>query len=199
MTLHSRIKDDSSRAIATLLFFIMDSCRKGDTNIATELGLDIDSMRLLESLKPDQVNQLSTSYLRESCPFEIFNLDLTKLSNMIHVAADDRETYEMCDEYLRRGASKNMMKELFGMRSTQVANRKKFLNIKSSFGRTTSATPKEQDSIYDSWLASIKTTDYRRRLLEVSIETNIPLFKVYSVVVEIEEVNNAKLNQRHCA
>lgn len=199
MTLHARIKDDSSRAISTLLFYIMDSCRKGDTNIATELGLDIDSMRLLESLKPDQINQLSTSYLRESCPFEIFNLDLSKLSNMIHVAADDCQTYEMCDEYLRRGASKNMMKDLFGMRSTQVANRKKFLNIKSSFGRTTSATPEEQDLIYDSWLASIKTTDYRRRLLDVSMETNMPLFKVYSVVAEIEKVNNAEQNQRHCA
>jgi hypothetical protein len=177
----------------------MDSCRKGDSNVATELGLDLTSMRLLENLKPDQINNLSISYLRESCPLEVFNLDLKKLSNMIQVAAGDVQTYEMSDEYLRRGASKNMMKDLFGMRSTQVANRKKFLNIESSFGRTTGATPLEQDAIYDSWLATIKTTDYRRRLLDVSIKTNIPLFKVYTVVTEIEEVNNLKQNQRHCA
>lgn len=199
MSFHSRIKDDSSRAISTLLLFLMDSCRKGDSNVATELGLDLTSMRLLENLKPDQINNLSISYLRESCPLEVFNLDLKKLSNMIQVAAGDVQTYEMSDEYLRRGASKNMMKDLFGMRSTQVANRKKFLNIESSFGRTTGATPLEQDAIYDSWLATIKTTDYRRRLLDVSIKTNIPLFKVYTVVTEIEEVNNLKQNQRHCA
>ena len=200
MSFQASIKDDSSRAISTLLFYIMDSCRKGDSNIATDLGLDIEAMRKLESLKPDQINQLSTSYLRESNPIEIFNLDLNKLSNMIQVASDDVRTYEMSDEYLRRGASKNMMKDLFGMRSTQVANRKKFLKIESTFGRTTRATHSEEKAIYDAWLASIRTTDYRQRLLDVAIQTNIPLFKVYFVVNEIEEITNAKNDQqRHCA
>jgi hypothetical protein len=177
----------------------MDSCRKGDSNIATDLGLDIDSMRLLENLRPDQINDLSTGYLRESSPLEIFNLDLQKLSNMIQVAAQDMQTFEMCDEYLRRGASKNMMKDLFGMRSTQVANRKKFLNIKSSSGRTSAISPLEQDAIYNAWLAAIKITDYRCRLLDVAIYTNIPLVKVYFVVAEIEAVANVKHNQAKCA
>jgi hypothetical protein len=199
MSFHTRLKDDSSRAISALLFYVMDRCRKGDGNVATELGLDISSMRQLENLKPDQINHLSISYFRETCPLEIFKLDLKKLSNMIQAAAEDMQTFEMSDEYLRRGASKNIMKDLFGMRSTQVANRKKFLNIKSSLGRSSSASPLEQDAIYDSWLASIRTTDYRRRLLDVSIETDIPLSKVYSVVAEIEDVNNSKQNQRQCA
>lgn len=199
MSFNTKIKDDSSRAISTLLLFVLDSCRKGDTGTASEFGLDIDSMRLLEKLKPDQINHLSNSYLREKSAYEIFNLDLNKLSFMIERAAADSDLYEVCDEYLRLGASKNMMRDLFGMRSTQVANRKKFLNIKSVLGRMTVVTHDEQRLIYDSWLANIKETDFRLRLLNVARSTSLPLFKVYNVVNEIEEVKNPKHDQRHCA
>ena len=199
MSFNTKIKDDSSRAISTLLLYVLDSCRKGDTDIASEIGLNIDSMRLLEKLKPDQITHLSNSYLREKCPYEIFNLDLNQLSFMIERAAADSDLYEVCDEFLRLGASKNMMRDLFGMRSTQVANRKKFLNIKSVLGRMTVVSVQEQRIIYDAWLATIKETDFRLRLLKVARETSLQLFKVYNVVNEIEEVKNPKHNQRHCA
>lgn len=191
MVASNKIKDDSSRAITTLLFNVLDAVRQGDIDIADSIGLDIESMRELDTLKPDQIAQLSNRYMKERCAVEIFNLDSTKLSSMIKIAAQDTQLFEMSDEFLKRGASKKMMKDLFGMRSTQVANRKKFLNIESLKGRSTIVSHEEERAIYDAWLASIKNTDYRTRLLTIAKETNLALWKIDSVVTEIEEINNS--------
>ena len=83
-----------------------------------------------------------------------------------------------------------MMAELFGMRSTQVASRKKFLNLPTVKGRLPVSTLEEQRQIYDAWLDSIKIADYRERLLYVARATNLSMSKIYREVQEIEEITN---------
>ena len=85
---------------------------------------------------------------------------------------------------------KLMMAELFGMRSTQVASRKKFLNLPTVKGRLPVSTLEEQRHIYDAWLDSIKIADYRERLLYVARATNLSMSKIYREVQEIEEITN---------
>lgn len=199
MIVSNKIKDDSSRAIAALLFNILETCRQGDVDIASRLGLDIEAIRKLDKLKPDQIAHLSSSYMRDRCALDIFKLDVALLTRIIELAAADSETQEMIDEFLVHGACKRMMGELFGLRSTQVASRKRFLNVPTIKGRLTVVSVEEERSIYDAWLAGIKTTDYRKRLLGVAKETELSLSKIYRVVLEIEEITNQMNTNKICA
>src|SRR5690606_34395617 len=167
MALNNKLKDESSRAISSLLVTALEACRQGDVEFAEGLGLSLETMQKLDSLKADQIVNISGNYVRDLCALEVFRIDAAKISRIIELAVEETKLYEMIDDYLRFGACKKMMGELFGMRSTQVANRKKFLNLPTVKGRLSVVTVEEERRIYDSWLASIKTPDYRRRLLTV--------------------------------
>lgn len=190
MTLNSRLKDESSRVVSSLLVSALEACRQGDVDLAEGLGLSIQTMQLLDRLKPDQIANLSGNYMRDLCALELFRIDSVRISRIIEIAAQESKTYEMIDEFLRRGACKKMMGELFGLRSTQIANRKKFLNLPTIKGRLSVCTVAEERSIYDAWLATIKIPDYRLRLLTVAQSTELTLSKIYRVVQEIEEITN---------
>jgi len=190
MTLNSRLKEESSRLVSSLLVSALEACRQGDVDLAEGLGLSIETMQLLDRLKPDQIANLSGNYMRDLCTLEVFRIDSARISRIIEIAAQESKTFEMIDEYLRRGACKKMMGELFGLRSTQIANRKKFLSLPTIKGRLSVCTVSEERAIYDSWLATIKIPDYRLRLLTVARSTELTLSKIYRVVQEIEEITN---------
>src|SRR5690554_5963589 len=140
MTLNSRLKEESSRLVSSLLVSALEACRQGDVDLAEGLGLSIETMQLLDRLKPDQIANLSGNYMRDLCTLELFRIDSARISRIIEIAAQESKTFEMIDEYLRRGACKKMMGELFGLRSTQIANRKKFLSLPTIKGRLSVCT-----------------------------------------------------------
>lgn len=158
--------------------------------LAERLGLSIETMQKLGRLRADQIFNISGNYVRDLSALEVFQIDSRKISRIIELAAEETRQYEMIDEFLRRGACKTMMAELFGMRSTQVARRKKFLNLPTVKGRLPVSTLEEQRQIYDAWLDSIKIADYRERLLYVARATNLSMSKIYREVQEIEEITN---------
>lgn len=189
--LNNRIKEESSRIISLLLVAALEACRQGEIELAEQFGLSIDSMRNLDQLKADEILRLANLYMRDICAMDIFCLDGQKLERLVNAAIEERKENALIDEYLRRGACKGMMEELFGLRSTQIANRKKFLNIPSIRGRLSVITVEEERKIYYSWLEHLKRKpDYRERLLAVSKETELPLSKVYRVIKVVEEVKN---------
>ena len=193
MVVNARIKEDSSRAISALLCHVLEATRQGDVDLAKSLGFDIDTIRNLDKLKADQISNLSHSYLRDKCALGIFQIDTAKMSRIIEIAAEETRTYELIDEYLGRGACKLMMRDLFGLRSTQVANRKRLLNIPTIKGRLSVISVEEEQKIYDAWLASIEIGDIRERYLAVAVRTGLSLSKIYRVVLEIEEIEVQKL------
>jgi len=77
---------------------------------------------------------------------------------------------------------------MFGLRSTQVASRKRFLNVPTVKGRLPATTLDEQRRVYDSWLANIAIADNRQRMLVVAKSTGIPLSQIYREVQIIEQV-----------
>lgn len=202
MALSTKLKDESSRIISSLLLSALEACRQGDVDLAVGLGLSIETMQKLDRLKADQIFNISGNYMRDLCALEVFRIDSAKISRIIELAAEETKQYEMIDEFLRRGACKTMMGELFGMRSTQVANRKRFLNFPTIKGRLPVSTLEEQRQIYDAWLASLKVADYRERLLYVARETDLSMSKVYREIQEIEEITNTPRptrNNKICA
>lgn len=190
MALSTKLKDESSRFISSLLLSALEGCQQGDMELAERLGLSIETMQKLDRLRADQIFNISGNYVRDLSALEVFQIDSRKISRIIELAAEETRQYEMIDEFLRRGACKTMMAELFGMRSTQVASRKKFLNLPTVKGRLPVSTLEEQRQIYDAWLDSIKIADYRERLLYVARATNLSMSKIYREVQEIEEITN---------
>lgn len=190
MALSTKLKDESSRFISSLLLSALEGCQQGDMELAERLGLSIETMQKLDRLRADQIFNISGNYVRDLRALEVFQIDSSKISRIIELAAEETRQYEMIDEFLRRGACKTMMAELFGMRSTQVASRKKFLNLPTVKGRLPVSTLEEQRQIYDAWLDSIKIADYRERLLYVARATNLSMSKIYREVQEIEEITN---------
>lgn len=190
MALSTKLKGESSRFISSLLLSALEGCQQGDMELAERLGLSIETMQKLDRLRADQIFNISGNYVRDLSALEVFQIDSSKISRIIELAAEETRQYEMIDEFLRRGACKTMMAELFGMRSTQVASRKKFLNLPTVKGRLPVSTLEQQRQIYDAWLDSIKIADYRERLLYVARATNLSMSKIYREVQEIEEITN---------
>lgn len=191
MAASSKLKDESSRFISSLLLTALEGCQQGDMELANRLGLSIETMQKLDRLKADQIFSISGTYVRDSTALEVLTIDTHRISKIIELAAQEMKQFEMIDEFLRRGACKTMMSELFGMRSTQVASRKKFLNLPTVKGRLPISTIEEQRKIYDAWLASINIPGLRERLLYVARKTGLTLSKVYREVQEIELVQNS--------
>jgi len=198
MLLNSKLREESSRAISSILVTALEACRQGDVELVENLGLSLETMQLLDQLKADQISNISGNYMRDQTLMDVFTFNSEKMAKIIEIAAEETKQFELVDEYLRRGACKKMMNDLFGMRSTQIANRKKFLGIPTVKGRITVTTSDEQHQVYDAWLAAIKTPDYRERLLLVSTETGLMLSKIYREVLIIEEIQNQS-NKRICA
>jgi len=193
MVISTKVKEGSSRAVAGLLLCLIEACRQGDCELAAALGLDISTIRKLDKLKPEQIESLSTAYMKSLCAVAIFNIDSEKMSSIISVEAEKTRELEMADEYLTGGACKKLMSAHFGWRSTQVANRKRFLDIPTVKGRLSVTTTEEERAIYDAWLTAVREVDVRERYLAVAKKTEVSLSKIFRVIEDIEKIENTLL------
>lgn len=194
MATNVRLRETSNRIITSLLLSALEECREGDLYLCNIFGLSIDMMQKLDKLKADQISHISCNYTRSSQLNELLNIDKDKMRKIIELEAKEAKRNEMIDNFLQLGACKLMMGELFGLRSTQVANRKRFLNIKTVKGRLRVSTMEEQQLIFDCWCSQKDIFDYRERLLNVAKKTNLPLSKIYREVQIIEQVQNERLS-----
>lgn len=190
--MHAKLREESSRFISNLLIAAIEACQTGDMDLPNKLGLSIQTLRKLDQLRADQISSISGNYVRDLAALDILKIDEERISMIVDLAAKQREEWSLVDEYLRRGACKTMMADLFGLRSTQVASRKKFLNLKTVKGRLKVSTAQEQRLIYDAWLESIKISDFRERLIYVGRKTNLSMSMIYREAQEIEKISNTK-------
>ena len=54
MALSTKLKDESSRFISSLLLSALEGCQQGDMELAERLGLSIETMQKLDRLRADQ-------------------------------------------------------------------------------------------------------------------------------------------------
>ena len=200
MYLDKAAYEDLTRAISNLLLCALESCRQGDYGLATKLGLQLETLQNLDSLKADQVLRLASIYMKGMAILEVMKLDSTRIAKIIDLEVEQATVQQMQDQFLARGACKTMMNDLFGMRSTAVANRKRFLNIETIKGRNRISTEIEQRHIFDAWIESIEVADVRERLLYVAGATSLPLSAIYRETNEIEQIRNSvHSNKTICA
>jgi len=187
-----KMQEDSNRAIQNLMVSMLDLFRHGDMTVAGKLGIDVEAIRHLDKLKPDQISRVSQNYLRGMEAVDIFTIDSEKMSKVIKLAAEEIKYNNVIDEFLLHGACKNMMTEMFGYRSMQIAASRRLLDIPTVKGRPAVPTLPERHQIYDAWLADIEIVDIRERYLSVARKTKLPLHLIYRVVLDVEEVQKQK-------
>lgn len=186
---------ESAQFISALLVKTLGNAGVGFFDSVEDIGLSIDSLRILESLKPDQITRVAANYCAMGKSLEDwFPINAARISKLLEVEASESEQHAMIDEMLMRGACLNLMKEFFGLRTTHVSTRKRILGIPTVRGRLVVPTHEEQCRIYEEWLNLIEVTDIRRRLLEVARRTNLPLSMIYREIKEIEQVMNQSKN-----
>jgi len=195
MALKIKLKDESSRFISSLLLRALEDCREGDIELAQMLGLSIETMQTLASLKANQIHNIAVKYVRDLCAAEFIQIDSEKVSRIVELAANEDKQYEMADEFLRRGACKATMRALFGMHPKYFWGRRKFLRLRTIKGRLPVCSSEEQQQIYDLWLSSIKIADYNERLLYVAKHTGLFISTIYREVQKIEKIINKPLSQ----
>ena len=195
MTLATRYAEECTRVVSALLLDVIDNSRQGDIELAESLGLGIDTINMLHKLKPEQLHSLSKTYMKTKVGKSVLGIDATTISNIINAAANESEMLDVLDEYIIHGASKRMVKDFFGIRSTQFAARKRILGVPTTRGRKKYITDDEKREIYDAFTET-KEPDERRKYLEVAKKTNQSLHNVYVIIQEIEEI---QLHQRATA
>ncbi|MDF1746475.1 MAG: hypothetical protein P1V19_22450, partial [Gimesia sp.] len=95
MALSTKLKDESSRFISSMLLSALEACRQGDVELAEGLGLTIETMQKLDRLKADQIFNISGNYVRDVCALEVLRIDGVKISRIIELAAEETKQYEM--------------------------------------------------------------------------------------------------------
>lgn len=200
MAAYNKLRGESSRLIYAILVESLHDCREGDLELVTRLELSLSTIQKLDRLKADQITGIAEKYVRDVSAWEIFPFDPKKMTRIIEIEASEAKRFDMIDEFLRHGACKDMMYDLFGMRSTQVASRKRYLSVPTVKGRLPATTTAEQRTIYDVWLINIIVPDYRERLLTVARTTGIALSQIYRETQLIEQIANSTTTSRQmCA
>lgn len=192
MTAYDNLRLESARYIYSVLISALNGARHGDFDLVQNIGISIQTLRDLDSLKPDQISHVASNYLLGCHPLSWLPLNPAKLTKLIEQERSESHLHELTDEFLERGACNLMMNELFGWRSTQVAARKKYLGIQTSRGRLRTLTLTQQKAIYGEWLSNIEVADVRERLLIVARRTDLFLSHIYREVQIIEQVANQK-------
>ncbi len=137
-------KEEYSRLISAVLLDVIEGSRQGDLSLAEAIGLDLNSVKTLNSLKAEQLHTLSRTYSQYKKGHSLFNIDTSRIRNIIAAAATESEILETIDQYILYGASNSIIEELFGYTSIQIATRKKVLGIKTPKGPKKQISPAEK-------------------------------------------------------
>lgn len=196
ISFNNKLKEDASKALVVLMINIILESRDGGKDMSEQLGIDVSVLRDLETLKTDDLTRVANQYVRTVGPLSIFNIDFTLIRSAITNQAAEAHLSQLADDYLKKGACKNTMKELFGWRSTQVTHRRKIIEAPVSYGRGAFDTTEEQDlAIYQLWIDSLMTPDPRVRYLSIAVKLGLSVTTVYRNIKLIEEAQVGRLAQ----
>ena len=178
----TRYSEEYTRLVSAILLDIIDNSRQGDVSLAESIGLDLNAINTLHKLKPDQLYSLAKIYIKNKISSAIFDIDAIKMTHIINAAANESDRFEIMDQFIVNGASKQMIEEFFGMRSTQVATRKRILGVKSIKGRKKYISNEEKRQINQAFHQTATMNDERLRYLHVAKHTNQSLHNVYITI-----------------
>jgi hypothetical protein len=187
-----QLRNSCKDFLAAYLVHAIQELKAGEM---VDSGVDPEVLRALDGLTGDQLFKVVERYFLRTHPSQFIRIDTEAMAKLVIAQGASAREEALIDEFILRGATKDMMRDFFGLRSTQVSERRKALNTHSNRGRKARITDEERDRIFDSW-QSIRLSDKRERLICVARETGIPLFKILVVVEEIEAFSRKNTPRR---
>ncbi|MEQ9590908.1 MAG: STY4526/YPO1902 family pathogenicity island replication protein [Parvibaculaceae bacterium] len=122
--------DGADFQLDTLLF--LNRCvRNGRTDVLEELGVDVDTMRLIHQIPaqgmvpPRRMPKIVRS----------LDIDLDALAEFSRQACHFQQAEDVIARLLQAGATQRLLNHFFGLTKQDVSNRRKLLNIESTVGR----------------------------------------------------------------
>lgn len=162
-----------------VLKFVTRAVQEGQLSALSEFGLDLESLRRLESLTFRDVTSLS----RMGGHFLTIRIDPTAFELMYARLEEERQELWLQDEYLRRGAPAALMRALFGLPESETYKRKRTLNAPSDTGRPPLPAGQELFDLLARWeqLRS-EEPDERKRFLRLAQASEHSLTTLWSLI-----------------
>lgn len=161
-----------------------EALKNGDSATIEGCGLTPHEIYTIENMSISQQRKLAELYFRSQNPATFFNINTAALGVVLSQTTKIKQYEHLVDEYIRRGATKDMMRVLFGIRGDDLSRLKARLNVQSTTGRKSRVSETDKDLIFNTYL-KVPDEDAVARLLTVSQITNMEIWKVYLVVEDV--------------
>ena len=165
------------------LMLVSNAAREGDMSLAKAMGIDFKTAMMLEGVSVHELESVAERYVKSQANSAI---DCDCLSFALSCSNEQ----DLIDDYIRHGASNEVLIEFFGMSNTMISSRRKMLNVKVRPGRTNSVSPEKVSEISDIWF-ELKLSSERHviKLLTVSKQASVSICAVYNCISQIERIN----------
>lgn len=166
-----------------VLRYAQERLQRGDMNALRDLGFLPAEIREIEQMSFREVRHLAEM----SVHFLDVQIDRQLFHRALGRAREEAETEDVQDELLRLGAPNDMIEELFGLAPSDVAERRRVLDIAARPGRPRTVPTETERAIWDAWRASGSgMASEAERYLRVARETGQSAQAVWSVVQDCQ-------------
>ena len=171
----------SNYAFQTLLY-VSRLVSEGDFKAAECMGLSNEQMSTIGDLSTQDIHILSDL---TQAKFLSVQFDQKVLDKALVIIGDKKRHKHKIYELLKQGASYPVMKYLYGLTTSDMANYKKFLNLPRSDGRPSVPSEDEQNMLWRH-ITHVdihnKTEELADKLLQASRATNLQINVIWLVL-----------------
>lgn len=172
MALHNEL-------LTTLVVYIGRLAAAGQCQLLREIGLSRQQIEKVKTLSLAEMNELSSLGAR----FMDIKVDAASLETALAVLDRKLEEKRLTERLLLAGACYPVMKDLTGMETREfVALRQQLGLANTGNGRAAKPDAASQHRICQSWVASAREADPKRRLLAVHEATGLPIRTLWPVI-----------------
>ena len=171
----------SDYAFQTLLY-VSRLVSEGDFKTAECMGLSNEQMSTIGDLSTQDIHVLSDL---TQAKFLSVQFDQKALDKALVIIGDKKRHQHKIYELLKKGASYPVMKYLYGLTTSDMANYKKFLNLPKSEGRPSLPSEDKQHNLWKHIThvdIHIKTEELADKLLHASKATNLQINVIWLVL-----------------
>ncbi len=152
------VVDSQSEFTMNLLMLIVKVALQGGYELIKNLGIHSDQVDALRSLNTHELQQIA---LIAKTNFITLKVDTKALESAITISQQRSHEHQLVLDLLRGGASRRVMRQLFGITSKEVTDMRNFLNIRDiENGRPALLNDQEQHTLWHDWLELRDAIDY---------------------------------------
>lgn len=184
LTNSEKLQAESVSFLARQLLILSNSARDGDMDIAEALGVDIETIQVLEKTPACELEAIAAQYfkIQETSPINI---------NALKVALKKPSDNALIDECIIHGANNDVLINNFGLSNVQIATRRKLLCVPVRKGRVAVPTEAQLSDITQMWFEMKINNKYSQieKILYVAKTLSISVCNVNNHVEQLERIN----------